>query len=108
MVVSTLESRGYRSHWTSDILQANECLRLQAPWDAVLLDAATNQLSDHALAMELVQRIGSRRVWLLADPEETSWQDCAKLLNIRRVLARSELAEGLRRLITWCAESTGG
>jgi len=105
MVVSTLTSKGYLSHSASDILQANECLRLEPLWDAVLLDAATNQLSDHAPAMELVQRVGSHRVWLLADPEEGSWQECAKLLNIPRVLARREFAEGLRRLISWCDES---
>ena len=104
MVVSTLESKRYLAHSATDILRANECLR-QARWDAVLVDAATNQLPDHAPAMELVQRIGSHRVWLLADPDEGSWQECAELLNIRRVLPRSELAEGLHQLITWCAES---
>lgn len=105
MVVSTLESKGYLSHVVSDILRANECLQLQAPCDAVLLDAATNQLSDYAPVMQLVQRIGSHRVWLLADPQEGSWQECAKLLNIRCVLARNQFPECLDRLMTSCAES---
>jgi two-component system response regulator AtoC len=106
VVEGSLETEGYRPHSVSSLEAGIDASNRGRRWDALVLDTTKQESWDEASALDLLERIGSRRVCVLADWEDRSRQARADAWRIRCVIDKPLTRDRLDRLLAYFREAT--
>ena len=107
MVECSLEADGHSAHFVSSLEEGIDASAQGRRLDALLLDAAAEEW-DEASARVLIERVGIRRVCVLAEREDTSWQTRTDTEWIQRSIPKPLTRDNLERVAVWLREGAHG
>jgi DNA-binding NtrC family response regulator len=106
IVEASFEAEGYRTYSVSSLEEGIGAANHGKQWDALLLDDVKQEPWDEASARDLLERVGSRRLCVLADSKDGSRQTRAGAVRVPCVIDKPLTRDRLDRLQTWFRETT--